>query len=90
MGMMGQFLVVDPGSGIEEFQQTQWDLYPNPSNGSVTINSEKLIELRIYSILGKSVGTFNIQGKNTIELDLVPGVYFISDIHGNTMKFIIQ
>jgi FtsP/CotA-like multicopper oxidase with cupredoxin domain len=90
MGMMGQFLVVDPGSGIEEFQETQWDLYPNPSNGSVTINSEKLIELRIYSILGKSVGTFNIQGNNTIELDLVPGVYFISDIHGNTMKFIIQ
>jgi bilirubin oxidase len=90
MGMMGQFLVVDPNAGVEELQQVQWSVYPNPSKGSINIDSQIQQELKVSNASGQLITQVKVQGLNSVELDLSPGVYYISDDEGHTMKLIMQ
>lgn len=89
MGMMGQFLVVDPLS-VEEKDDFSWNVYPNPSNGNIKIDVKEASELRLTNAFGQLIKEFSIQGSEEISLDLESGIYFITDQDGNNMRFIVK
>ncbi|AZB08838.1 T9SS C-terminal target domain-containing protein [Chryseobacterium sp. G0162] len=67
--------------GTSETKSTQKNLtlYPNPTNGPLSISSEKNSEAKIYSVDGKVLKTVQVQkGSNEISISELPkGVYFI-------------
>jgi len=69
-------------------------IYPNPSNGFVNIEGEKLKSYSIYDLAGHLVQNGSLlNGSNTIDVDLHSGVYFINIQSYNryvTKKLIIQ
>ncbi len=57
------------------------NMYPNPSNGKITISSpEKVNNVKIYSLLGQQVANFNAGSSQfTLDLsDVEPGIYFVN------------
>jgi len=73
-------------------------VYPNPSNGIVTIEflqNLKVDTFKIYDTKGSLIRTYDVKGKNRIEVsNLANGVYVFSAILGNNQnlsnKIIIQ
>lgn len=60
------------------------NIYPNPSNGSVTVEAQGT--LAIYNVAGQLVRVVNLNSEiNTIDLNVENGVYFFSiyDNNGN-------
>lgn len=89
MGMMGQFLVVDPASGIEELFSNELEIYPNPSNGIITIKSADYQgEINVFTISGKLILSTWILENDQRNIVLESGVYFVKDKNGNTKKVI--
>lgn len=75
-------------TGIENNNNVSTNLYPNPTNGLLNINSVFDISLiTIYDVLGKEILTKNINNKIDIlnVESLINGVYFIKiDLNNNT------
>lgn len=90
MGMMGQFLVVSPNAGLDEEAVQTWQLYPNPSNGEITIQSESDCDLVVYDEAGRLVDEVTITTGSSFTLTLDPGVYIVSDNQGLSEKLIVQ
>lgn len=72
-------------SGVEEnvSKQILFDLYPNPSNGEITINLADYnignCKLTVNNLLGELLYSSTISGQSTnLKLDLKKGLYFIS------------
>ena len=71
-------------------------VYPNPSNGEFTIESDAAMNLRIVDELGREMKTISIKESNAFETKvsgLLPGVYFIVGEKGDQkihQKIIIQ
>ena len=59
--------------GVGENAENQFKVYPNPSNGVVTI--EGIGHLTVMNLLGQEILTQEIEGKTTLELP--KGVYFL-------------
>lgn len=83
MGMMGQFLVTDQGAGIHLMDDYPVDVYPNPTNGQLSIAYPDAHNgtVRVTDMLGNVV---NIDGISTetdrLDLDLssaAPGTYLV-------------
>lgn len=89
---------------INDVTVNEVDVFPNPSNGKITIHfvafkSEKL-NLNIYDVLGHIVTKSDIntiEGENNIELDLlslVKGVYFLNvnneNLNFQTARIVLQ
>ena len=89
-GMMGQFLVTESGVGIKVIEAPEWNVYPNPSNGKVTVDIKQPTSLRISDASGKVVRTIEILGITTLDLDVGTGIYFISDDYGNVRKLVVE
>lgn len=67
--------------GTSEAKSTQKNLtlYPNPTNGPLSLTAENKSEVQVYSIDGKILKTLQVQkGQNEISISELPkGVYFI-------------
>ena len=79
--------------GISESNIADLKIYPNPSNGKVSVEAEGLVSVAVYDILGQEVMQTNVDG-NAVTLnltDLQSGVYFIkaSTAIGNSIQKII-
>jgi len=80
-GMMGQFLVSCPTSGIDtkELIESSVKLYPIPSQDRISIKSDNNIQaIKIYNLQGKCISTYSDINSNYTELDLTPynnGIY---------------
>lgn len=62
-------------------------VYPNPTNGTVTIGGLGVAEVKVYNVLGQLVKT--VRGTNEINIsNLKQGVYFVSIITENKERFI--
>ncbi|MGE8554356.1 MAG: T9SS type A sorting domain-containing protein [Chryseobacterium jejuense] len=61
-------------------------IYPNPTNGPLTIHSEKSSEAKIYSTDGKMLKAVQVQkGSNEINISEFPkGIYFIKTANEST------
>lgn len=89
-GMMGQFLVTDPDASLQSIETPEWNIYPNPTNGKITIDIEQPTKLYITDASGKLVHINNSTGLKTIDLKVQAGMYFVSDEYGNVRKLIVE
>ncbi len=97
MGMMGQFAVSTTSIGIESPESISFvDVFPNPSNGSIEINSgnnTQINQVDVYTIDGKLVLS-NTETNRIIKLNNLPkGMLFIrisTDEGIQTEKIIVQ
>jgi hypothetical protein len=68
-------------------------IYPNPTTGQITVESEKskTESIEIYDIVGKKLSTFNFQlSTNEINIShLANGMYFLK-VDGKTVKVVKQ
>ena len=75
-------------TGVEEYSKTYFSVYPNPSNGLITIQSElgnEPFTLEIKNTLGQLISTAYYQNTNRVNIELkeAPGVYFVELIANN-------
>ncbi|MES2680049.1 MAG: T9SS type A sorting domain-containing protein [Bacteroidota bacterium] len=82
-------------TGVEEFADNRGDvkLYPNPTNGDLTMETEMAVEIVIYNTLGSTVfHDFSQKGKHLIDLrELSNGIYLvkaISEEHSQTFRIV--
>lgn len=71
--------VVQEGVGISKFENTDIEIYPNPTTNTLKIANDKLQinKTEIIDLSGKVIYQFN-NGKNEINVSMLPqGVYFV-------------
>lgn len=91
MGMMGQFLVVDPNALENENSLNHtWELYPNPSKGQFQLETTKLTVFNLYSIQGKQIQSFEINGNEILDFNLLPGIYILQSDSGASKYLMIE
>jgi hypothetical protein len=77
-------VTVSPCTGIENnmMTETSFNLFPNPCNGMVNIESSKEMELYLIDFTGKAIKTLDIKtGGNVFDLQHLPGgIYFLKSI----------
>jgi len=79
-------------TGIEnvkfEFENSEFQIYPNPTDGSFTLKSEiEHINIKIINLMGETVFETEIQkGENKVDSNLNKGIYFVID-KNNTQQF---
>jgi serine protease AprX len=81
--------------GIEDIKsENSFSIYPNPSNGYITISATKSIELiEIYSMQGKLVKEIKLNNGNSVLLncsDLKKGIYVVRVNHSSHQRLITQ
>lgn len=90
-------IIVDACVGVIENVSTPFTMFPNPSNGSVTLNlnySNSLVE--VVDVLGNTVSTPRYSNAGQVQLnmnDAAEGIYFVRVTSGNeksVQKLIIR
>ena len=78
-------------SGIDEPAENQCNVYPNPTDGVITVSGFQMGEYRITNLTGQTVLTGNITVENQqINVsDLPQGMYFIT-VGDVTQKFVVR
>ena len=82
--------VIDETSSTVDLGEQEWSVYPNPSNGSITIQTESSspISIRVIDQLGVEVLQREVD--QSLHLDLPPGIYYVrSNVDGRTQKVVI-
>lgn len=90
MGMMGQFLVVDPNASIEKVSAINWSVYPNPSNGTMTIKTQEPREITLLDLSGRQIETYSVNGELIVTIKEQSGIYFLKDTQGEIVKIMID
>ena len=74
------------GTSENKVAKKELSIYPNPTNGPLSINSEKNSEVKIYGTDGKMLKTIQTQkGSNEINISEFPkGIYFIKTANEST------
>ena len=72
---------------IDERNQTLFKIYPNPSNGAVTVEGAK--KVTVYNTLGQTVVTSQSE-EGIHKLMLLSGVYFIKSDGGMVRKVVVE
>jgi hypothetical protein len=82
--------------GVEESVENQFDVYPNPTNGVLFVETRLIASLpdqtyRIANLMGQTVLTGQITADNQqINVSSLPqGMYFIT-FAGETRKFVVR
>ena len=77
--------------GVEEYiaESSIINVYPNPSNSSITITTIEPTQIKIMNMLGEVVIEKQVQNNSVIDInDLSNGVYFIQTKEGYSTKFV--
>ena len=74
-----------PSDQLCENHRSTFKLYPNPSNGYITIEGTGTII--ITNVLGQTILTKEIEGKEKVELP--QGMYFVT-LGSETRKFVVE
>ena len=77
--------------GLNEEGDAIFNLYPNPSNGTVTINCSKGSQFTVYSSNGCKVLDGKLETVNWKQIELPDGLYFVevSNTDGRSAKKLI-
>ena len=88
--------IYDELHGVEEDVENQFNVYPNPTNGVLFVETHGRAALptltyRISNLMGQIVLTGNITAENQqIDVSVLPeGMYFIT-VGGETQKFVVR
>lgn len=80
--------------GIEDLSNNAFQLYPNPSKNSITIESKENGKISVYNLNGKLVQTeLKNSEKKAIRINLPKGIYLVEFDSGkskSTQKLIVQ
>ena len=78
-------------SGIDETANASFSLYPNPTNGTLYIESQgDACIFSISNMLGQTIMTGNVADSQTIDVSLLDdGMYFIC-VGQQTVKFVVR
>lgn len=72
---------------INEHQGKTFKLYPNPSNGTFTV--EGTTTLFVYNVMGQTIATSHAEdGVHTFSL--TPGIYFVKSDEGAVQKVVVE
>lgn len=89
-GMMGQFLVVDQTNELGENPTADsWTIYPNPSNGTITLMTQDSGVFSVIDTWGRIVNEHTVLQGQTTEIQLNSGIYFIQKEDGMMQKVVI-
>ncbi len=96
-------IVDDPTDSVEDFNFSNFSLYPNPTNGAVTINFDVLntdkVNIQLHDVRGRLIGeknffdTANNFSENIEFNNVAPGVYLLQVNNGTkqtTRKLVIN
>lgn len=73
-------LATEPATSAKETVASKFSVYPNPSNGAVTLENLKGGVVTVYNMTGKEVKRFvNVKNNESINLDVESGVYFVTN-----------
>lgn len=77
----------EPPIRISDIKKPKFTVYPNPTNGSIQIESNAVIDdITLYNTAGKIIKKFNTQN-NTLNIStLAKGVYMLTITSGNTIS----
>jgi hypothetical protein len=82
------------GLGTMNSKISDFEMYPNPSNGEISLSSNSNFDVYIYSINGDAVySNTDVNSVLKFNLDVSNGVYFVKVIQDNstfTKKLIIK
>ena len=96
VGIAPDAIVIEYGdqTSIGETNTILANVYPNPSNGQVTIEGNGLTHFHLYDLTGKEVMSASIAGSGeNVQLDVVSGIYILkvySDNIYESKKLIIR
>jgi hypothetical protein len=78
--------------GVGALVQNGWNIYPNPVNDQLFIETEGPAEIQVIDMTGKVVQSERLKsGKNALNVSLLNrGVYFIRSASGANVKFVKQ
>ena len=71
--------------GVGEVCVTPFKIYPNPSQGNITVEGNGHLSVR--NVLGQEIFTKEIEG--LINLELSKGIYFV-EMNGRTQKVVVE
>ncbi|MDW5288091.1 T9SS type A sorting domain-containing protein [Formosa sp. PL04] len=78
---------------VNEFKNSEVKIYPNPSNGILTIDFPQSIaakSIRVFNVLGKEVKSFKMHETNKIDLShLTKGIYFFHIENESKQKIVL-
>ena len=82
--------MVDLSTSIRQISFTGLNVYPNPTQGILHIDlNEELSSMRIMSVTGQMVATFNANDRMLDVSNLNPGIYFL-ELANNKKKSILK
>ena len=83
----------DETVGTEDFQNAEFRLYPNPAREQLSIemtDAASTYQVEIYDMLGKKVGSSEIQNKGQINVSsLASGTYLVK-LNSNSQTFTVR
>jgi len=88
------FVFVDPCTGVCNYNNSAFALYPNPSDGQFTLVLDEPANIEIYNTLGGLIYNASlVKGKNNFTLNNSQGVYLLKATSEKTsmyMRMVIQ
>ena len=83
-------IVYEMTVGVDE-NSTTLTMFPNPANGSVTLQGENLGVVSLYNVVGQKVETFRTDESQLVipTAKYQEGIYFIRTSNGNTQRLVI-
>lgn len=81
----------NPTLGLNSLKKNTIEIVPNPANDFITISAEMETQIVIASILGEQISSLSINEKTTLDISKYPaGIYLISNLAGETFRFVKQ
>ena len=88
-----KFFVGDGGGnvGVAEPEQNTLKLWPNPTSGKFSIETETAMSIEVMDVQGRCVDRYALKpGANPMDLGRLPeGLYFIKDENGAAQKLLL-
>ena len=80
--------------GTEENETQSVSIYPNPTNGSVTVSWQDIVAVKVFNMLGQNMDKYNFVNQDEIVLDMQDyqkGVYLleISSSNGKVYRSVV-
>ena len=81
----GEFksVTVEVGTGINENNIIDVDIYPNPSNDNFIVICEGMTKISVYNVVGNMIIDTEVSGNSHVISDLYEGVYLVKIKTGN-------
>ena len=87
--VVGRMLMSESTNSMEEPNANQLAVYPNPTNGTISISVSKPTGISVRTINGTEILTTTVENQKAIDLSgFASGIYFIHTAEGQTMKVV--